>query len=105
MLCVPEKNPQDTFSVDYVGGLNTGAYSDQITGVSYLNADPFKGSLFILMSETAGYFHLNFTQTFDNDRYYEAFCKVLDAEGVPYERLPFDSYLNPEMVLPQEQKK
>lgn len=104
VMAMPENRPQDTFSVDYVGSLTTNDYSDQISAVSYLNADPYKGSLFVVMSETAGYFHLNLTQTFESDRYYRAFCAVLDEEGIPYEKLPRGTYLNPEVELPAEQK-
>ena len=53
------------------------------------------------MSETAGYFHINVNQTYESDRYYEAFCAILDEQGIPYEKLPRDTYLNPAIELPQ----
>ena len=99
-----EKNPQDTFFIDYVGSLRTNDYSDQVTGVRYLNTDPAFGSSFVIMNETAGYFHLNFTQNFTNDRYYRAFAAILDELSIPYDKLPYESYLNPEVDLPGEQR-
>ena len=58
----------------------------------------------LLMSETAGCFHINFTQTIDSDRYYLAFAAILEELGIPCEKLPFESYLNPVVELPQEQR-
>ena len=104
VLAMGENNPQDTFYVDYVGGLRCNDYADQITGVRYLNAPPPNGATFVLMSETAGCFHITFTQTIDSDRYYLAFAAILDELGIPYEKLPFESYLNPVVELPQEQR-
>lgn len=104
LLAVPENRPQDTFTTDYVGSLTTGEYSDQIVHVDYLNADAFKGSMGVLVSETAGYFHINVNQTFEDDHYYRAFCAILDELEIPYEKLPYGSYLNPEIELPAEQK-
>ena len=104
IMAVTESNPQDTFSVDYVGGLKTGEYSDQITEVRYLNPDVFKGSLFVVLSETAGYFHINFNQTFDSTVYYDGFIKCLNELNIPCEKLSPDTFLNPEVELPGEQR-
>jgi len=104
VLVMSDNNPQDTFFVDYVGGLRCNDYADQITEVRYLNAPPANGASFVLMSETAGYFHINFTQTIESDRYYLAFAAILDELGIPYEKLPYESYLNPVVELPREQR-
>ena len=104
-MAMGETHPQDTFYVDYVEGLQTNDYSDQITDVRYLNADPAFGSSFVIMSETAGYFHVNFTQNFNSDRYYLAFATILEELGIPCEKLPCESFLNPVVELPQEQKR
>ena len=104
VLAMGDNNPQDTFFVDYVGGLRCNDYADQITEVRYLNAPPANGASFVLMSETAGYFHINFTQTIESDRYYLAFAAILDELGIPCEKLPYESYLNPVVELPREQR-
>lgn len=104
LMAMSESHPQDTFTLDYVGSLRTNDYSDQITEVRYLNPDVFNGSLCVVLSETAGAFHINFNQTFENDRYYTAFLKKLEELDIPYVTLPKDSYLNPEVELPREQK-
>ena len=104
VLAMGDNNPQDTFFVDYVGGLRCNDYADQITEVRYLNAPPANGASFILMSVTAGYFHINFTQTIESDRYYLAFAAILDELGIPCEKLPYESYLNPVVELPREQR-
>lgn len=101
VLAMGEQKPQDTFIVDYVGGLTANGYADQITEVRYLNPAASAWSNTILMSETAGYFHINVNQTYESDRYYEAFCAILDEQGIPYEKLPRDTYLNPAIELPQ----
>ena len=88
--------------MDYVGGLRTPGYESQITDVRYLNADPCGGSAFVRMSETAGYFHISFSQTFPGDRYRQAFCAVLDEAGIAYELLPADTYLNPLAEMPKK---
>ena len=74
------------------------------TNYHYLNPDLYRGSLFLVMSETAGFFHINFNQTFETDRYYRAFLRQLDAQQIPYETLPRDSCLTPEIELPPEQR-
>jgi len=104
VLAMGDNNPQDTFFVDYVGGLRCNDYADQITEVRYLNAPPANGASFVLMSETAGYFHINFTQSIESDRYYLAFAAILDELGIPCEKLPYESYLNPVVELPREQR-
>lgn len=103
LLSISDNNPQDTYFVDYVGSLRCNDYADQITHVRYLNAPPANGATFVLMSETAGYFHINFTQTMASDRYYLAFAAILEELGIPCEKLPYESYLNPEVELPEEQ--
>ena len=100
ILSMPQTRPQDTFYMDYVGSLTTNDYADQITDVHYLNADPCGGSFFVLTSATAGYFHVSLSQTFASDRYYKALCAVLDEQGLPYEQLPRETYLNPVVEQP-----
>ena len=104
VLAMGDNNPQDTFFVDYVGGLRCNDYADQIAEVRYLNAPPANGASFVLMSETGGYFHINFTQTIESDRYYLAFAAILDELGISCEKLPYESYLNPVVDLPREQR-
>ena len=45
-----------------------------------------------------------FTQTIESDRYYLAFAAILDELGIPCEKLPYESYLNPVVELPPEQR-
>jgi hypothetical protein len=104
VMAMPENHPQDTFTIDYVGGLKTNDYSAQISEVRYLNPDPYKGSLTVCISETAGYFFINFNQTFDSPLYYNTFIRILESEHIPYEKLEKDTYLNPQVELPPEQR-
>ena len=60
--------------------------------------------MYLVLSATAGYFFMNFQQTFDTKRYYEAFCAILGEQGIPYEQLECDSYLNPEVEFGKEQR-
>ena len=104
VFAMPQSRPQDTIYLDYVGSLRTPGYEDNIAEVRYLNTDPCLGSCFLLMSEANGSFFLTFSQTFPSDRYREAFCKVLDEQGIAYEKLPEGSYLNPLVEMPPEQR-
>ena len=104
ILSIKEKNPQDTFSVDYVGGLRTNGYSEKITDVRYLNADAYRGSMTVFMSDTAGHFYISVNQTFASPVYFEGFRQILEENGIPYEKLAAGMYLNPEVVLPKESK-
>ena len=105
LMAMSENRPQDTFTLDYVGSLRTNDYSDQIKEVRYLNPDVYNGSMNVLLSETAGSFHINFNQTFESDRYYTAFLKKLDELGIPFETMQKETYLNPEVDLPPEQRR
>ena len=51
-----------------------------------------------------GNVHINFTQTIESDRCYLAFAAILDELGIPCEKLPYESYLNPVVELPPEQR-
>lgn len=104
MMAMKERKPQDTFYIDYVGSLRTNDYSDQITGVRYLNPNISFGAVFAVMSETAGFFNLSLNQPFENDRYFRAMQKVLDEAGLSYDVLPQTSYLNQVTEFPEEQK-
>lgn len=104
VFALPQSRPQDTVYIDYVGGLKANGYDGQIVDVRYLNVDPCGGSAFILMSETAGHFHISFSQTFDSDRYRQAFARVLEEQGIAFELLPASTYLNPLVELPAEQR-
>ena len=53
---------------------------------------------------TSGSHNINFTENFNSDRYYLAFVAILDELGIPCEKLPFESFLNPEVELPPEQR-
>lgn len=44
------------------------------------------------------------TQTIESDRSYLAFAAILDELGIPCEKLPYESYLNPVVELPPEQR-
>lgn len=104
VLALKENNPQDTFTVDYIGTLKTSGYSDRIAEVNFLNPSPFNGSLMVMMYDCAGSFHFNINQTFEDAKYVKGFMKKLDELGISYEELPGDTFLNPEVELPKEQK-
>ena len=93
-----ELSPFDTVSVDYAGRPRMGEYADQVEAVSYYFSEVFKGTLYLIMSECAGKFLINFVQTFQTDRYYQGFLRVLDEEGISYTTLPAVTYLSPEVV-------
>ena len=95
---------QDTFFVDYVGGLRTNGYADQIAEVRYLSSAHGQGTMNIVLSATAGFFYVNFLQTFESDAYYRAFCEILGEEGIAFDQLESDSYLNPKVEFGKEQR-
>ncbi|MDO4808329.1 MAG: hypothetical protein Q4A07_13890 [Coriobacteriales bacterium] len=99
-LCmgVLELCPFNTVSVDYAGRPAMGEYESQVKSISYYFSEVFKGSLYLIMSECAGSFLINFNQSFETDRYYRAFLRVLEEEHISYEELPAVRYLTPEVV-------
>lgn len=98
IMGVLETCPYNTVSVDYAGRPAMGEYADQLQSMSYHLSEVFKGSLYLIMSECGGKFLINFNQTFETDRYYEGFLRVLEEEGISYERHPSVRYITPEVV-------
>lgn len=98
LMGVLESCPFNTVSVDYAGRPRMGEYADQVQAVSYYFSEVFQGTLYLIMSECAGTFLINFVQTFETDKYYQGLLRVLDEEGISYETLPSVRYISPEVV-------
>lgn len=90
-------------SVDYVGGLRSEGFEDQIVDVRYLAmpvADINPGiSLFV--TATAGTFHLMFVRTMATDVYDKSFLAQLDKLKIDYEVVGEMTYATPRSGLLQ----
>lgn len=90
-------------SVDYVGGLRSEGFEEQIVDVRYLAmpvADINPGiSLFV--TATAGAFNLMFARTMATDVYDKSFLAQLDQLGIGYEVVGEMTYATPRSGLLQ----
>ena len=76
-----------SISVDYVGGLRTEGFEDQLVELRYL-ATPMDGpanAITLFVTATAGRFDLAFARDFTTDVYDKAFLAQLDKYNLPYE--------------------
>ena len=73
--------PQDTFQVSYVGHLNWGGLSEYMQEIYAIT----QGHLMLEVNATTDKFCISFQTLTKAETYLEAFLKVLEEEGIPYE--------------------
>lgn len=88
----------DTYMLDYVGGLRSAGFEDQIVSVHYKATNTNDGfrTLTLYLTATAGYFDIELVRAFESDIYVDAFAEQLDAHGIAFTRGAEESYLTPE---------
>lgn len=87
----------DTFMVDYVGGLQARGFEDQIVSTRYKASmfDPGFRTVILYLTATAGYFDIELVRAFASDVYVEAFSEQLKRCGVAFTRGGEESYTTP----------
>ena len=72
----------DTYSISYIGKINLGYNEEHIESIHLFNQA--NEGLNIHMIDAAGYFSIDFKQSFPSDKYVQGFIKQLQKYNVPY---------------------
>ena len=91
----------DTFMIDYVGGLRSAGFENQISSVRYKATgieDGFR-TVTLYLTATAGYFDIELVRAFESDVYVGAFAEQLEKRGIGFAQGSEASYITPENGL------
>lgn len=88
---------KDTYNVSYAGKSDWGSLTPYIKSLYSIT----NGHLNIEINSINEKFYLCFHQVVDNKGYFEAFCKVLDEEGIAYRVTGFFERKLPKTQLPE----
>ena len=91
----------DSFMIDYVGSLRSVGFEDQILSVRYklTHLEPNQGTVFLLLTATAGRFDIEMARSCESDAYVDAFEEQLERRGIAFERGAEERYVTPENGL------
>jgi hypothetical protein len=91
----------DTYMIDYVGGLKAGEYAREIVRTKYMatNTEPNFSTVTLYISATSGFFHFEIVRAFESSAYVDAFLEQLSRHGIVYAREPESRYVTPENGL------
>ena len=91
----------DSYMIDYVGGLNSAGFEDQILSVRYqlTHLEPNQATVFLLLTATAGRFDIEMARFCESDAYVDAFEEQLERRGIAFERGAEERYTMPENGL------
>jgi len=91
----------DTYMIDYVGGLKAGEYADEIVRTKYMatNTEHNFSTVTLYISATGGFFHFEIVRAFEDGAYVDAFLEQLSRHGIAYTREPESRYVTPENGL------
>lgn len=91
----------DTYMIDYVGGLRSAGFEDQIAAVHYKATNIESGfrTVTLYLTATAGYFDIELVRAFGSDVYVGAFTEQLERRGIGFAQGDEKSYITPENGL------
>ena len=91
----------DTFMLDYVGGLRSEGFGDQIVSTHYkaTNLQPNMRTVTLYITATAGYFDIELVRAFQSDVYEGALAEQLEKRGIAFAQGGESSYITPENGL------
>ena len=91
----------DTFMIDYVGGLRSAGFEGQIASVHYkaTNLEGGFRTVTLYLTATAGYFDIEIVRAFESDAYVGAFAEQLERRGIGFAQGSEESYITPENGL------
>ena len=91
----------DTFMLDYVGGLRSRGFEDQIVSTHYkaTNCQPGMRTVTLYITATAGYFDIELVRAFEGDMYEGALAEQLERRGIAFARGEESSFITPENGL------
>ncbi len=96
-----KNSTNDTYMIDYVGGLKAGEYGREIVRTKYMatNIDRNFSTVTLYISATGGCFHFEIVRAFESGVYVDAFLEQLSRHGIAYVREPESRYVTPENGL------
>lgn len=96
-LNLSKHSNNDTFMVDYVGGLRAQGFEDQIVSTRYRASMFDKGfrTVILYLTATAGHFDIELVRAFQSDVYVGAFTDQLERLGVAFTCGDEESYQTP----------
>ena len=91
----------DTYMIDYVGGLKAGEYAREIVRTKYMatNIERNFNTVTLYISATSGFFHFEIVRAFESGAYVDAFLDQLTLHGIAFTREPESRYVTPENGL------
>ena len=91
----------DTYMIDYVGGLKAGEYGHEIVRTKYMatNTEKNFNTVTLYISATGGFFHFEIVRAFESGVYVDAFLEQLSRHAIAYVREPESRYVTPENGL------
>ena len=88
-----------SFAVSYMGPAKLGAVEPYVKEIRVLSAVGENAILVEIMSAN-GYFYLDFAQQWQEEIYFDAFCRQLSLQGIPYELDGIEVHKAPGVELP-----
>lgn len=88
-----------SFAVSYMGPARLGAVEQYVKEIRALSVVGENAILVEIMSAN-GYFYLDFTQQWQEEIYFDAFCRQLSLQGIPYELDGIEVHKDPGVELP-----
>ena len=87
----------DTFMIDYVGGLRSVGFEDQISSVRYKATNIEEGfrTVILYLTATAGYFDIELVRAFESDVYVGAFANQLEKRRIGFVQGSEEAYITP----------
>ncbi|MBQ9057847.1 MAG: hypothetical protein IJ125_01535 [Atopobiaceae bacterium] len=91
----------DSYMIDYLGSLHSKGFENQLVSVRYklTHLEPNQGTLFLIVTATAGFFDIEMARSWESDVYVDAFAEQLKRRGIAFTQETEDRYLNPENGL------
>ena len=87
----------NSFMIDYVGGLKVNGYEDRLVATRYLAGSPKRRlPITLYLTATAGRFDIAFVRIFESDAYEHAFCDQLASHGIASELGKPRAFVTPE---------
>lgn len=88
-----------SFAVSYMGPAKLGAAEQYVKEIRALS-EVGENAIFVEIMAANGYFYLDFAQQWQEEIYFDAFCRQLSLQGIPYELHGIEVHKAPGIELP-----
>lgn len=89
----------NSYAVSYMGPARLGSVEQYVKEIRALSGVDENAILVEIMSAN-GYFYLDFVQQWQEEIYFDAFCRQLSLQGIPYELDGIEAHETPRVELP-----